>query len=133
MMSQRFYTNLAFAVVGGAVVVVSQAFRPSVTGWSMFGVSLGVLAVLGLSQLDSPRDRAQQVLDAGTGALVIWSAVASVVYSGTTLMWLSFVEALGLVGFALTGLVAHELRTEHVVHALEAVAPERRAEERIAA
>ena len=35
--------------------------------------------------------------------------------------------------FALTGLVAHELRTEHVVHALEAVAPERRAEERIAA
>ena len=133
MMSQRFYTNLAFAVVGGAVVVVSQAFRPSVTGWSMFGVSLGVLALLGISQLDSPRDRAQQVLDAGTGALVIWSAVASVVYSGTTLMWLSFGEALGLVGFALTGLVAHELRTEHVVHALEAVAPERRAEERIAA
>ena len=118
MMSQRFYTNLAFAVVGGAVVVVSQAFRPSVTGWSMFGVSLGVLALLGLSQLDSPRDRAQQVLDAGTGALVIWSAVASVVYSGTTLMWLSFGDALGFVGLGIVGLIAHELSTERVVHSL---------------
>jgi hypothetical protein len=61
---------------------------------------------------------------AATGGLALWSAVASVVYTGTTLTWLSFGEGLGFVGIALIGLVAHELKTERVVHAFESIPAE---------
>jgi hypothetical protein len=131
-MSQRFISNVALAVAGASVVVASQAFSPRVTGWVMFGVSLGTLALLAVAQLDRARGRVQHLLDAGTGVLALWSAVASVVYSGTTLMWLSFAEAAGLVAFALAGLIAHELKTERVVHAFEAIPRERLADDRSA-
>jgi hypothetical protein len=47
--------------------------------------------------------------------------VASVVYSGTMLTWLSFGEGIGFVGLGIVGLVAHELRTERIVHQFEAI------------
>jgi len=56
-----------------------------------------------------------------TGALALWAAVASVVFTGTTLTWLSFTEAIGFVGLAIVGLVAHELMTERIVHEFEAI------------
>jgi hypothetical protein len=120
-MSQRFISNVALAVAGAVVVVASQSFTPSVTGWLTFGVSLGALALLAVVQLDGARGRFQRLLDAGTGALALWSAVASVVYTGTTQTWVSLAEGLGFVALALIGLVAHEVRTERVVHAFEAV------------
>ena len=126
-MSPRFISNLALAVAGAFIVVASQAYTPSVTGWLMFGVSLGALTLLSLVQLDRTRGAVQRLLDAGTGALAVWSAVASVVYTGTTLTWLSFAEALGFVGIALIGLVAHELKTERVVHSFRAIPDEARA------
>jgi hypothetical protein len=43
------------------------------------------------------------------------------VYTGTTLRWLSFAEAIGFVGIAIVGLVAHELSAERIVHAFEAI------------
>ena len=46
-MSQRFISNVALAIAGAVVVVSSQAFSASVTGWLMFGISIGVLAAYG--------------------------------------------------------------------------------------
>jgi len=106
--------------------VASQAFTPNVTGWVTFGVSLGALALMALVQLDRTRGLVQRLLDAMTGALAIWSAVASVAFSGTTLTWLSFAEGFGFVGLAVLGLVAHELKTERVVHSIEAMPAETR-------
>ncbi len=125
-MSPRFISNVALAIAGAIVVVASQTFTSSVTGWLTFGVSLGALALLALVQLDRNRNRGrmQRLLDAGIGGLALWSAVASVVYTGTTLTWLSFGEGLGFVGLALVGLVAHELKTERVVHAFESIPAE---------
>ena len=37
-MSTRFTTGAMFAILGGFVVVISQAFSPSVAGWVAFGV-----------------------------------------------------------------------------------------------
>ena len=125
-MSTRFISNLALGIAGAVVVVASQAFSSNVTGWLMFGVSLGVLALLGIAELDRARGLVQRALDAGTGALALWAAVASVVFTGTTLTWLSFAEAIGFVGLAVIGLVAHELTTERVVHAFEALPAEAR-------
>jgi hypothetical protein len=129
-MSTRFISNLALGLVGAAVVVASQTFRPTVIGWSMFGVSLGVLALLAVAELDRTRGLVQRALDASSGVLALWSAVASVVFTGTTVMWLSFGEALAFVGLAVIGLIAHELTTERVVHAFEAIPAEVRSTRR---
>jgi Trk-type K+ transport system membrane component len=120
-MSQRFISNVALAIAGAIVVVASQMSTPSRAGWLTFGVSLGALALLAIVQRDRARGRVQRMLDAGTGALAVWSAVASVVFTGTTLTWLSFAEGIGFVGLAVVGLVAHELRTERIVHEFEAI------------
>jgi hypothetical protein len=77
-MSQRFISNVALAIAGAVVVVSSQAFSASVTGWLMFGISLGVLAVLAVVQRDRARGGIQRLLDAAIGVLALWSAVASV-------------------------------------------------------
>ena len=125
-MSQRFISSVALAIAGAVVVVASQAFSSSLTGWLTFGVSLGVLALLAVVQRDRARGGLQRMLDVGIGALALWSAVASVVYTGTTLTWLSFGEAIGFVALAVVGLVAHELKTERIVHQFEAIPAEAR-------
>jgi hypothetical protein len=129
-MSQRFISNVALAIAGAVVVVSSQAFSASVTGWLMFGISLGVLALLAVAQRDRARGGIQSLLDAGIGVLALWSAVASVVYSGMTLTWMSFAEGLGFVALGVVGLIAHELQTERVVHSLETVPTDARDRDR---
>ncbi|HEY7206633.1 MAG TPA: hypothetical protein VH416_00220 [Gaiellaceae bacterium] len=125
-MSPRFITNLLLVLAGAFVVVVSQGFSSGVTGWITFGVGLGILAMLGVAQLDRARGLPQRLLDGLAGALGIWTVIASVVFSAAALTWLSFGEALGFVALALAGLLAHELSTERVVHSL-AVAESRTA------
>lgn len=115
-MRLRFVTNMLMAVAGGFIVVASQAFTSGVTAWITFGIGLGILAMLGAVQLDRSRGILQRGLDAMAGTLGIWTVIASVVFAGATVTWLSFAEALGLVGLALAGLVAHELTSERVVH-----------------
>jgi hypothetical protein len=117
-MSPRFITNMALALAGGFLVVASQAFSPGRTGWLAFGIGIGVVVVLGAAQLDSERGSIQRALDLATGGLAIWTIVASVVFTGTTLTWLSFGEALGFVAVALAGLTAHELSSERIVQAV---------------
>jgi hypothetical protein len=129
-MSQRFISNVALAIAGAVVVVSSQAFSASVTGWLMFGISLGVLALLAVAQRDRARGGIQRLLDVGIGVLALWSAVASVVYSGMTLTWMSFAEGLGFVALGVVGLIAHELQTERVVHSLETVPTDARDRDR---
>ena len=62
-MSTRFTTGAVFAILGGFVVVVSQAFSPSVAGWVAFGVGIGIIVITALAQLDSGGLRAQRILD----------------------------------------------------------------------
>ena len=119
-MSPRFITNLVVLLAGGFVVVSSQTFGAQTTRWIAFGVALGTLGVIALAQRSRARGTVQNALDAMIGLLAVWSAVASMVFSGSTLMWLSFANGLGLAALAIGGLFAHELSTERVVHALSA-------------
>ena len=128
-MSQRFITNVALAIAGAVVVVASQAFMSSATGWLTFGVGLGALALLAVVRREGMGEPVSRLLDAGIGLLAIWSVIASVVYSGRLLTWLSFGEGVALVVLALAGLVVHELWTERAVHALEAVPADRRGDQ----
>ena len=51
-MTIRFISNIVIGLVGAVVVVASQAFSSGVTGWLTFAVSLIVLTLAGVSQLD---------------------------------------------------------------------------------
>ena len=88
------------------------------TGWIAFGVALGILGLTGVAQRDRGRGIVQSALDVVVLPLAAWSAIASVVFHGSTLTWLSFGDALGFVGLGIVGLIAHELSTERVVHSL---------------
>ena len=127
--SERFITNVVLAIAGAVVVVASQAFTSSVTGWLTFGVGLGALALLAVVRREGMGEPVSSLLDAGIGLLAIWSVIASVVYDGRLLTWLSFGEGAALVALAVAGLVVHEVRTERAVHALEAVPADRRADQ----
>ena len=84
------------------------------------GLELGTLGVIALAQRSRARGSVRSALGAMIGSLAVSSAVASMVFSGSTLMWLSFGDGLGLAALAIGGLFAHELSTERVVHTLSA-------------
>jgi uncharacterized membrane protein (UPF0136 family) len=115
-MSTNYLTGALFAVLGGVVVVVSQAFTPSVLGWVAFGLAIAVAAVAVLAQLDRSRGLVQRALDTTTvivaGLLIILSRTAS----GDAVTWLSFALGLGIVALAYAGLTVHEVaeRREHI-------------------
>ena len=111
-MSPRFITNLVVLLAGGFVVVSSQTFGAQTTRWIAFGVALGTLGVIALAQRSRARGMIQSALDAMIGLLAVWSAVASMVFNGSTLVWLSFADGLGLATLAIGGVFAHELSTE---------------------
>jgi hypothetical protein len=117
-MSPRFITNLIVLLAGGAVVVSSRWFGPGTTGWIAFGVAVGILGLTAAAQRDRMRGTVQGALDGVVFALAGWSAVASAVFHGSTLTWLSFGDALAFAVLATAGLIAHELSTERDVHSL---------------
>ena len=117
-MKPRFVTNMMLAFAGAFVAVASQAFSPGVAGWIAFGFGIAILLGLGLSQLDRDRGLVQHALDGLATLLGVWTVVASVVFTGAVLSWLTLGEGLGFVLFAAVGLVAHELSQEGVVVSL---------------
>src|SRR6266404_3210935 len=122
-MSLRFATNLLLLIASGFVVVSTQAFDAVTTGWIAFGVALAILGVTAAAQRDRMRDTAQTALDAIIGLLAVWTVVASTLFDGATLTWLSLGEALGFAGLAAVGLITNEVSAERAMHRL--ATPER--------
>lgn len=117
-MSLRFVTNVFLMLAGGLIVVFSQALTASATGWVTFGLAIAIVAGLAAVQLHRGRPMIQRGLDGVVGVLGIWTIIASVVFSGGPLTWLSFAEGLAFAALGLAGLVVHELSSERVVHSL---------------
>jgi hypothetical protein len=114
-MSTSFLTNSTIAVATAFLVVASQAFASSTTAWIAFGIAIGILATSCLAQTDASRGRIQRSLDGVIASVSAWTIVASVVFQGATVKWLSAGEALALVALALTGLAYNELREQRAV------------------
>jgi hypothetical protein len=114
-MSTSFVTNAIIAVTTGFLVVASQAFTSSTTAWIAFGIAIGILAVSCLAQSDVSRGRLQRTLDGVVALVSAWTIVASVVFHGATVKWLSTGEGLALVALALTGLTYNEMREQKAV------------------
>ena len=105
----RFIGNTSLGLAGAFLVAASLGFSAGTAAWLMFGVALGIVALLGVAQLDRRRSLVQHALDGLTGSLALWAVVASVIFTGATVTWLSFAEAVGFVTLAVAGLAAHEL------------------------
>jgi uncharacterized membrane protein SirB2 len=121
-MSTRFVSNLLLVLAGVVVIVATQAFAPATVAWIAFAVTgVGVLVLMAATALAPARGHVQRALDGIAAVLAAWTVVESLVFSGTTMVWLTFGAAAGIVAIGVAGLIAHELSTERVVHSLEDV------------
>jgi hypothetical protein len=121
VMSSRFLTNAVVALAAGFVVVATQAFATPVVAWLAFALGVAVLGIALVSQLDRSRPVIQRMLDGVGAVLAIWTIVASLVFVGSTVLWLSFAEALGFVGLAFAGLTLREIQAWRAEHAISPV------------
>jgi hypothetical protein len=115
-MHARFIAAVVTGLAGGFVVTVSQAFSPGITAWLAFGVGLALLVVAAFPVLFGERGIAGVALDAVGSVLAVWTVVASVVFSGEVVKWLSFAEGAGFVALAVAGLVLNQLRLARSIH-----------------
>jgi hypothetical protein len=118
-MRSRYLTNIALVVLGGFLVVASQAFAPATLTWLMLGVGVAALAIAGPALGFARRGLAQRGLDGAVAVIAAWTIVAGLVFSGAAVTWLGFASAAAIVAIAISALTLHELSTERVVHSLE--------------
>jgi hypothetical protein len=121
-MTTRYLTNVVLALIGGALLVTSQAFAPTTFAWIMLGGGIAAAAIALPATAIRSRGPAQRVLDAIGSAVGAWTIVASLVFVGAAITWLGFASGAAFVALALAGLTLHELNTERVVHSLAAPA-----------
>jgi hypothetical protein len=117
-MSMRYLSNATIALFGGFVVVASQAFAPAVTAWLAFAIAIAILVVAGVSQLQRGRGVVQRLLDGVTGLLAVGAIIASLVFAGPAVVWLSLAAGLGFVLLGFVGLTLHEIWTYRATHGL---------------
>jgi hypothetical protein len=109
-MHARYVTSILAGVAGGFVVVASQAFASGTTAWLAFGIGVGLLALAAIPVLFGDRGIVGWALDGVWGILAVWTIVASLVFSGSVVKWLSFGEGAGFVALAVLGLTLNQVR-----------------------
>ncbi len=109
-MHARYVTSLLAGLAGGFVVVASQVFVPGTAAWIAFGIGVGILLAAGIPALFGDRGIVGLALDGVGGILAIWTIVASLVFSGNDVKWLSFAEGAGFVALAVAGLTLNQVR-----------------------
>lgn len=119
-MHARFVTSLVAGLAGGFIVVASQAFSSSTTAWLAFAIAIGVIVLSGIPAAARDRGLVGLGLDAVSLLLGIWTVIASLVFTGTTVTWLSFAEGAAFVGLAVGSLIVNQVRLTHRAHAVAA-------------
>jgi putative Mn2+ efflux pump MntP len=105
----RFVSWLALAVAAAFLVVVSASFSLGAIAWLAFAISIGTLVVsAGIAVYD--RRYVPSLVTAVVVAVIsVWTIVASLVFSESTVQNLALGSSLAISGLALVGLTAHEL------------------------
>jgi FtsH-binding integral membrane protein len=117
-MSIKYVTNLATALLGGAIAVSSMALTASMGSWFAFGIAIALLSIAVVSQLESARGGLQRVFDSVVGLVGVTAIVTSLVYAGPVVVWVAFALGLSFVGLAVAGLTASEVKTWRAQHGL---------------
>lgn len=109
-MHARYITSLLTGVLGGFVLVASQVFVPGDAAWLAFAIAIGLLVTAPIPLLFGHHGYAGLGLDSLGAALAIWTVVASLVFTGETVKWLSFSEGAAFVVLAIAGLTLNQVR-----------------------
>lgn len=117
-LNSRFSLDTLAVVGGGFLAVTAMSFSASTAGWIGFGVSTLFAALAGGAAIFA-RSRAARIGHCALALVAMWSLIAARTFSGSTLTWLVFADALAVAVVAIADLTAHEVGTEHVVHSLE--------------
>jgi hypothetical protein len=123
-MNGRYLTGVATVLLGGFLVVSSQAFPPTATAWLGFAIAIGLVVMVALAQLDRRRGAVQRSLDAAVVVLAIWTIISSLVFSPAVAMWLVFAEGLGFAVLAVSSLTVNELALSRAIRRRPEPAPE---------
>jgi hypothetical protein len=115
-MYTRFLTAVTGTVAGGFIAIASFAFAIATAAWITFGIGLGLMAVSAVPALFGERRLIGLALDGLSALLAIWTVVASVVFSGNVVKWLSFSEGVAFVTLALGALVLNQVRLTRPSH-----------------
>ena len=118
-MSIRYLTNAVIALLGGLVVVASQAFTTATVAWLATGVAIAVLAVSLVAELERRREPIQRAIDVTTIASSVVLIVLALTLSGAAVTWIAFALALGYVVQGFAGLSLHEVATWRDAHHME--------------
>lgn len=117
-LSTRFGVDVLSVVAGGFLAVAAVAFASTTAGWVAFGVFTGLTVVAELAAVLTTR-RGARIGHGALGLVSLWALIAALVFTGSTLTALVFVDALAVALVGLVDLTVHELSTERVVHELE--------------
>jgi hypothetical protein len=123
-LSSRFLLDSLFVVAGAFLTVAAMAWSAGTAGWTAFGVATGV-TVLAAASAALASKNSQRAGHGLLGLVALWSLVAALAFSGTTLTWLVFANAIAVGVLALADLAVHEATTERIVHQLEIHEPAR--------
>lgn len=115
----RFAGNMLVAVGGVFLAIVSRIWVAGTVEWIGVGIGAAVLVIALGSMAATARGMSERGIDLLIAVLGAWTIVASLVFSGTTLLNLALWEGIGLALLGAVGLIAHEQTTERVVHQLE--------------
>jgi hypothetical protein len=107
-MHARFAQSVLLTVAGAFVLVASQVFAVTTSAWIAFAFGAFALVLSAVPLVAGVRGRAL-VLDATTAVLAAWTIVASLVFAGSTVRWLSFGEGAALAGLGLIGLAVDHI------------------------
>ena len=119
-MRVRYFSFLTLTLAAAFLVVatVGGFTLPIVDGLAL-GVGIGTLVLSLAVAMRYREDIPSAVAAAGAAVVSVWMIVASQVFALPVVGSLTFASALAIGALGVAGLVAHELRTERVVHSLE--------------
>jgi hypothetical protein len=110
-MRANYWFNLLYLLAGAFLAVVSRTFVPGDAGWIGFGVSTGIVLVA-VANILLLKATSARLAHTAVVVVALWSLTAALVFVGTTLGWLVFADAVGLVAVAVAGLTLNEFGLE---------------------
>jgi len=121
-MGKKYLINGLALTASVVAIVWSRVFTGNTLAWVAFGIAAAIAAasVVGIRLAN---ERFELAGFTALGLVAAWSAVAALVFTGATLGWLTFADAIATAVLAAGALVRHELTTERVVHTLEVREP----------
>jgi hypothetical protein len=118
-MASRFVSNILVLLAGAALVPFTLSFSPATASWVGLGVGCFVVVTTLVAFPVRGRGNGQRRLDALIALLGVWTIVASRVFDGTTLKWLTLGSGCAFAALAIGGLVVHEVRMELAVRYMQ--------------